>query len=70
MTWSGRNVRGTDPIEVGTAAARALAAAAGEGKLDECWRRAVLPLCGASRRDGHTKAANGLRRRYEELAAA
>ena len=70
LTWSGRNVRGTDPIEVGTAAARALAAAAGEGRLDECWRRAVLPLVRRLAADGHTKAANGLRRRYEELAAA
>ncbi len=70
LTWSGRNVRGTDPIEVGTAAARALAAAAGEGRLDECWRRAVLPLVRRLAADGHTRAANGLRRRYEELAAA
>ena len=70
LTWSGRNVRGTDPIEVGTAAARALAAAAGEGRLDECWRRAVLPLVRRLAADGHTKAANGLRRRYEELMAA
>ena len=70
LTWSGQNVRGTDPIEVGTAAARALAAAAAAGRLDECWRRAVLPLVRRLAADGHTKAANGLRRRYEELAAA